>query len=104
MAALDELVEPTNSILMNQISIDQERIVDRELLAKAVTLSSEATLINFSFVKQISFDNFPLVGIMVADLVDSISIPVSLNVGLDINLCVLLISLMALCIFRIFQT
>jgi hypothetical protein len=84
MAAPDELVEPTNTILRNQVSIEQDRIVDRELLAKAVTMSSEARLIDFAFMKQISSNDFPLVGIMVADLADSISIPVSLNVGLDV--------------------
>ena len=87
MAAPDELVDPTNPILRTQISLIQESIVDRELLSKAVTLPSETTLLDSAFVKQLSSNNFPLVGIMV-DLIDNIPIPVSLEVYLDANLCV----------------
>ena len=79
-SGVEERTEATS--LSNQIStVTQENIIDRDLLAKAVTQSGGVTLEDFAFVKQISVDNFPLTGLSVADLVENISIPISLEVG-----------------------
>jgi hypothetical protein len=88
MAASDEVMGLPEVINLSDQFSTQESTVDRELLAKAVTLSSQASLIDFAFVKQISVNDFPLIGITVADLIESISIPVSHDVGLNFALCV----------------